>query len=99
MLILIIYLAFCLHVVQGRMKGVPNETRSHSWRFGMDVNFGWKKLALKIKKKMIDNNDFTCEWNFQFCICLLMILFFDLEKDVIRHQNQSKKKGFLIMDF
>ena len=26
-------LAFCSDVAQGRMKGAPNETRTHSWRF------------------------------------------------------------------
>ena len=28
-----IYKAFCLDVAQGHMKGAPNETRTHSWRF------------------------------------------------------------------
>ena len=30
---LVIYKAFCLEVVQGRMNGAPNKTRTHSWRF------------------------------------------------------------------
>ena len=29
----VIYWAFCLDVAQGLMKGVPNETRTHSCRF------------------------------------------------------------------
>ena len=29
----VIYLAFCLDLAQGHMKGAPNETRTHSCRF------------------------------------------------------------------
>ena len=29
----VIYLAFCLDLAQGHMKGIPNETRTHSCRF------------------------------------------------------------------
>ena len=30
---IVIYKALCFNVAQGRMNGVPNETRNHSWRF------------------------------------------------------------------
>ena len=29
----VVYLAFCLDVVQGRINGSPNENRTQSWRF------------------------------------------------------------------
>ena len=32
-LTIVIYKALCFDVAQGRMKGVPNETRTHSCRF------------------------------------------------------------------
>ena len=33
-LCIVIYKAICFDVAQGRMNGAPNETRTHSCRFG-----------------------------------------------------------------
>ena len=50
--ILVIYLAFCLEVAQGRMNGAPNEIRTRLWRLASQARLASHYITRAARKEV-----------------------------------------------
>ena len=62
--VVVIYWAFCLDLVQGRMNGTPDDIRTHSWRFA----------SLACQPLHHPQRPVTCYW-FDLCESVVKIPF------------------------